>query len=126
MNYAYDFRELQVCQKSKSLSLQVFILSQRFPKSERYALTDQILRSSRSVGAQIAEAWSKRKYPKHFISKLTDASAEQQDTIHWIEIAKDCNYISAEKANNLISECDSIGKMINKMISKADQFCKSF
>ena len=90
-----------------------------------YSLTDQMRRSSRSTGAQIAEAWAKRKYPKHFISKLTDADGEQLETQHWIETALDCQYFSAEVGEELLLQYQSVGKMLNSMISKASSFCKS-
>ena len=85
--HANSFRDLEVYQLARKLSLDIFKYSRNFPKEERYSLTDQIRRSSRSVGAQIAEAWAKRRYKKHFISKLTDADGEQQETRHWIETA---------------------------------------
>lgn len=88
-----------------------------------YSLTDQRRRSSRSIGAQISEAWAKRKYEKHFISKLTDADGEQQETQHWIETALDCGYISAEISTNLIKGYSSTGKMLGSMMSKAALFC---
>lgn len=90
-----------------------------------YSLTDQIRRSSRSVGAQIAEAWGKRKYPKHFVSKLTDSDAEQLETQHWVETALDCSYISDETAKEVLQMCNSIGRMIYSMIKKSDSFCKN-
>jgi four helix bundle protein len=89
-----------------------------------YSLTDQIRRSSRSVGAQIAEAWAKRRYEKHFVSKLTDADGEQQETQHWIETALDYGYLSYEIAENLLKQCSSIGRMLNSMITKSSTFCK--
>lgn len=88
-----------------------------------YSLTDQIRRSSRSIGAQIAEAWGKRQYEKHFISKLTDADAEQLEAQHWIEMSHDCQYISMEMSNELLNKCTTIGKMLNSMINKAELFC---
>ena len=75
-----SFRDLLVYQKARKLAQDIFVLTKAFPKEETYALTDQIRRSSRSIGAQIAEAWGKRRYEKHFISKLTDADGEQQET----------------------------------------------
>jgi four helix bundle protein len=93
MNYAKSFRELEVYKLARELAREIFNISKSFPKEETYSLTDQIRRSSRSVGAQIAEAWAKRKYERHFISKLTDADGEQQETQHWLETAFDCNYI---------------------------------
>jgi four helix bundle protein len=88
-----------------------------------YSLTDQLRRSSRSIGAQIAEAWAKRRYKKHFISKLSDADGEQQETQHWIDTAEDCRYLSPEQTRKLNSALSEIGKMINSMINKADIFC---
>ena len=84
---------------------------------------DQIRRSSRSVGAQIAEAWAKHRYKKHFISKLTDADGEQQETQHWIETALDCGYITAIYSKDLLERYASVGRMLNSMINKADSFC---
>ena len=84
MTYAKSFRELEVYKLSRELAGEIFQISKSFPKEETYSLTDQIRRSSRSIGAQIAEAWAKRRYEKHFISKLTDADGEQQETQHWL------------------------------------------
>ena len=86
---------------------------------------DQIRRSSRSVCAQIAEAWAKRRYKKHFISKLTDADGEQQETQHWIETALDCGYITAIYSKDLLERYASVGRMLNSMINKADSFCSN-
>ncbi len=94
MAHAKSFRDLEVYKLARELAQEIFKLSKCFPKEETYALTDQIRRSSRSVGAQIAEAWAKRRYEKHFISKLTDADGEQQETHHWLETAFDCGYIN--------------------------------
>lgn len=82
MEYVKSFKELAVYKLSRQLSKEIFELSKKFPKEEMYSLTDQIRRASRSIGAQIAEAWAKRKYEKHFVSKLTDADGEQQETQH--------------------------------------------
>ncbi|MCL4179396.1 MAG: four helix bundle protein [Verrucomicrobia bacterium] len=82
--YARSFKDLRVHQKAREVSQVVFKLTKTFPKEEMYSLTDQIRRSARSVGAQIAEAWGKRRYEKHFVSKLTDADAEQMETQHWV------------------------------------------
>jgi four helix bundle protein len=81
--YAAHYRELRVYSLSRELSNEIFKFTKDFPREERYALTDQIRRSSRSIGAQIAEAWGKRRYELHFISKMTDADAEQLETQHW-------------------------------------------
>lgn len=88
-----------------------------------FSLSDQIRRSSRSVGAQIAEAWAKRKYEKHFVSKLTDADGEQLETQHWIEVAVDSGYICSEMAAELLDQYAAIGRMLHAMIVKAPTFC---
>ncbi len=126
LEYANSFRDLIVYRKARELSLVIFQITEGFPKKEDYSLTDQIRRSSRSVGAQIAEAWAKRQYEKHFLSKLTDADGEQQETQHWIETAFDCKYISQEEANQLLEKCTEIGRLLGGMMAKAEQFCKPF
>ena len=125
MEYVRSFRDLEVYKLSRQLSKDIFAISKRFPKEEMYSLTDQVRRSSRSVGAQIAEAWAKRRYEKHFVSKLTDADGEQQETQHWIETALDCSYLSDEESKALLQEYETLGKMIGAMISKAATFCKN-
>jgi len=101
----------------------IFETSKLFPREETYSLTDQVRRASRSIGAQIAEAWGKRRYEKHFISKLTDADAEQLETQHWIKVAVSCGYLDNKVSADLISELERIGRMLNSMIKKADLFC---
>ena len=123
LEYVNNFRDLLVYKKSRGISREIFRLTQKFPKEETYSLIDQVRRSSRSVGAQIAEAWAKRRYEKHFISKLTDADGEQQETQHWLGIALDCGYISHEQTKDLVEKCEEIGRMLGGMINKADSFC---
>lgn len=123
MVYVQSFRDLEVYKLARSLSLKIFELTNQFPKEEMYSLTDQVRRSSRSIGAQIAEAWGKRRYEKHFISKLTDADGEHQETQHWIETAKDCGYLANEDASDLINQYSQLGKMIGSMINKSSSFC---
>src|SRR6187401_1909428 len=113
MVYVKSFRSLEVHKLSRNLSKQIFEVSKKFPREEMFSLTDQIRRSSRSIGAQIAEAWARRKYEKHFVSKLTDADGEQLETQHWIEVASDCSYLSADIANNLLDQYSTLGKMLN-------------
>ena len=120
---ARSFKELRVYQKAREVSRAVFTLSKSLPKEEMYSLTDQIRRAARSVGAQIAEAWGKRRYEKHFVSKLTDADSEQMETQHWVSEALDCGYISPAEAARLNSDLEETGRMLNSMISKADAFC---
>lgn len=123
LKHAQSFRDLMVYQKSRELQREIFKLTRSFPKEETYSLTDQVRRSSRSVGANIAEAWAKRRYEKHFISKLTDSDGEQMETQHWIETALDCEYIDSQMSAQLIEKCSEIGRMLNGMMSKADMFC---
>ena len=121
--YARSFKELRVYQKAREVSRTVYRLSRGFPKEETYSLTDQVRRATRSVGAQIAEAWGKRRYEKHFVSKLTDADAEQMETQHWIGEALDCGYISPADATQVNSALEEIGRMLNSMMEKAGSFC---
>ena len=121
-----SFKDLEVYKLSRLLSIEIYQASKSFPKEEIYSLTDQIRRSSRSVGAQIAEAWAKRRYKKHFISKLTDADGEQQETQHWIETALDCCYLSETCGMDWLERYASVGRMLNSMINKADSFCSQY
>ena len=123
LEYVTSFRDLQVYKKSRALSKEIFVLTCSFPKEETYSLIDQVRRSSRSVGAQIAEAWAKRRYEKHFVSKLTDADGEQMETQHWLETALDCGYLSREQAAALLEKCAEIGRMLGGMMAKAEAFC---
>ena len=123
MEFVKGFRDLEVYKLSRQLSKEIFDISMKFPKEEMYSLTDQVRRSSRSVGAQIAEAWTKRRYQKHFISKLTDAVGEELETQHWIEAAQDCAYLSPETSSGLLEKYDTLGKMLNSMINKSASFC---
>src|SRR5262249_40108239 len=97
-------------------------LSKYFPKEEAYSLTDQIRRSSRSIGAQIAEAWGKRLYERHFVSKLTDADAEQLETQHWVDVAFTCEYVSPDEAASLLATLAEMGRMLHPMTPKANKF----
>jgi len=117
-----SFRDLIVYQKSRGLAGEIFRITKKFPKEEMYALTDQIRRSSRSVGAQIAEAWGKRRYEKHFVSKLSDADGEQLETQHWIETAADCSYISQQEMAHLLKSYEEIGRLLGGMMTKAHKF----
>jgi four helix bundle protein len=125
MGFVNFYHELDVYKLSRELALLVYHLTLTFPKEEKFALTDQIRRSSRSIGAQIAESWAKRRYPNHFISKLTDADAEQYETKHWIEVAHDCGLMSSEQMHSVTRLCDQINQKLNAMIGKASLFCNS-
>ncbi|MDO9130944.1 MAG: four helix bundle protein [Anaerolineales bacterium] len=121
--HAKSYRELIVYQKARQLARDVFEMTKAFPREEMYSLTDQIRYSSRSVGAQIAEAWAKRRYEKSFVTKLVDADAEQMETQHWVGIAFDCGYLNREQATVLKTKCEEIGRILAGMISKAESFC---
>ncbi len=123
MSYASRFQDLIVYQKASVLWQLIFETTKSFPREEIFSLTDQIRRSSRSVGAQIAEAWGKRRYEKHFISKLTDADGEQLETQHWIGESKDSGYISQEKAEILLGKSTEVGRLLGGMMKKSSLFC---
>ena len=123
LSHAKSFRDLIVYQKARTVAKVIFEMTKSFPREEVYSLTDQVRRSSRSIGAQIAEAWAKRRYERHFVSKLTDSDGEQQETQHWIDVALDCGYLDRSQAAKLNSDLSEIGRMLNSMINRADQFC---
>jgi four helix bundle protein len=117
-----SFRELRVYQAAFEMQQQVFAVSKGFPTEEKYSLTDQIRRASRSVGANIAEAWQKRRYPAHFTSKLTDSNSELSETQHWIDTSLACKYISADSRDDIDQKCEEIGKMLGHMIAHPEKF----
>lgn len=117
-----SFRELRVYQQAFELQQEIFQISKRWPSEEKFALTGQVRRSSRSIGANISESWAKRSYPAHFISELTDADGELQETSHWIATAKACEYLIQSQYLNLQSRMEEIGKGIGKMMSVPEKF----
>lgn len=117
-----SFESLLAYEKGFVLADEIFKVSKSFPKEETYSLTDQVRRSSRSVCANIAEAYRKRRYIKHFISKLTDADAENSETQTWLHFAFACGYISSEKESELIEKGLEVGKLINYMINNPGKF----
>ena len=117
-----SFTDLLAFKKSFSLAMKIFEISKSFPKEEKYSLTDQIRRSSRSVSANISEAYRKRQYPKHFVSKLSDSDAENSETLTWLMFALNCNYIDKNLYNNLSIESLEVGKLINYMINNPSKF----
>ena len=123
MNKVNSFDELEVYQTAFALQQDLFGLSKHWPKVEDYSLTDQIRRSSRSIGANIAESWAKRRYPAHFLSKLTDADGELQETLHWLKTAKACEYVSAADHERLIPQLQQIGRLLGSMINRHESFC---
>jgi four helix bundle protein len=117
-----SFRELNVWSRSMDAALQIFELTKRFPKEERFSLVDQIRRSSRSVPANIAEAWRKRRYPAAFVSKLNDAEGEAAETQTHIEIALRCSYVGESDARALDSDYEEILGMLTNMAANPDQW----
>jgi four helix bundle protein len=103
-------RDLKVYQKAFSLQQDIFQISKGFPKEELFSLTDQIRRSSRSTGTNLAETWHKRRYIVHFVSKLTDSDGEQAETQHWIDTALACKFITEDIHANLMNQCKEIGR----------------
>lgn len=115
-------RELETYQIGFDASMRIFELSKRFPKEETYSLTDQIRRSSRSVCANIAEAWRKRRYPAAFVAKLSDSEAEAAETQVWLEFAVACGYMDANSAAELNAIYEQVlGKLV-RMIQRPDQW----
>lgn len=117
-----SFRDLIAYKKAFSLSMEIFELTKKFPKEETYSLIDQIRRSSRSVFACIAEAYKKRRYPNHFISKLTDADMENGETQAWLDASLACNYISKEKFDALNKQSEEVTYLLIFMINNPDKF----
>ena len=116
------FQDLLSYKKGFDVAMAVFELSKSFPKEETYSLTDQNIRSSRSVTITIAEAYRKREYPKYFHSKLTDADAENSETQGWLEYALACKYITREAFNSLTESSKEVGRLINYMILNPEKF----
>jgi len=124
MNSGYrGYRDLKVYQVSYSLAQEIFETTKSFPPEERYSLTDQIRRSSRSIPANIAEAWRKRKYEKAFVSKLVDCAAETAEVEVWLDMCKDCKYMNSERHEYLMMKFEEVGKMLHSMIDQPEKFC---
>lgn len=109
-------KDLKVYQNAYELAMEIFFVSKAWPSEERYSLTDQIRRCSRSVCANLREAWAKRRYAAHFVSKLTDSDGENSETDTWLDFAKDCGYISLEDHERLLSHCRTVGAMLGAML----------
>ncbi len=115
-------RDLKVYQLAYKLAMKIFNVSKSFPKEEKYSLTDQIRRSSRSVAANIAEGFRKRQYPKMFVSKLADADGEATETQIWLDFARDSEYLSSELHTELVRGYEEVGKMLGTMMSMPEKF----
>lgn len=119
------FRDLDVYLLAREQAKKIFALSKGFPKDEIYSLTDQIRRSSRAVNAMIAEAWARRRYPAAFINKIDEALGEAMETQAWLDHAVDCGYIDHSQHRALDESWQKVGAMLNRMIQRADDFCRS-
>jgi four helix bundle protein len=120
-----SFRELNVYKTAREAARAIFEISKTFPREERYALTDQIRRSSRAVNAMIAEAWAKRRYEAAFISKINDALGEATETQSWLDHALDSDYITSAQFAELDASWQQIGAMLSRMTDRAHDFCKA-
>jgi len=119
---ATGFRNLIVYQKGFALAMEIFELSKSFPKEEQYALTTQIRNSSRSVCSNTGEGYRKRRYPAHFISKISDADMENTETQVWLDFALACKYIVQEKFDQLNSRSEEVGRLLNHMIENPEKY----
>jgi len=117
-----SFKTLEASKKGFSLAMDIFEISKTFPKSETYALTDQIRRSSKSVCSNISEGYRKRIYIKSWVSKLTDSDGENSETQVWLDFARACSYISVKECAELTNQSEEIGKLINYMINNPSKF----
>ncbi len=119
------FRDLRVYNLAFKLAMDIFELTKPFPPDERYSLTSQIRRSSRSVAANIAEGFRKRQYPNMFVSKLADSDAEATETQVWLEFACGCGYLSKETLSQLVGKYEELGRMLGKMMESPERFLPS-
>jgi four helix bundle protein len=122
MSNIRSYRELRVYQNAFESAMKIFELTKDFPAEEKYSMVDQMRRSSRSVCANLAEAWRKRRYPAHFVSKLSDCESEAEETRVWLEFALRCQYINQETFNELDSNYDLIIGQLVKMISEPQKW----
>ena len=119
---AGSFRDLTIYKKAFDLAMKVFEITKKFPSEEKYELTDQIRRSSRSVCRAIGEGYRKRQYPRHFSSKMSDADMENTETQVSLDFAETCKYISKEEYKELLDNSEEIGRMLNHMIENPEKY----
>ena len=115
-------KDLRVYRKAYALAMEIFNISKQWPSEEKFSLTDQIRRSSRSVCANLREAWAKRRYQAHFVSKLTDSDGENSETDTWLDFAKDCGYVPVEDHGRLVADCKEVGAMLGAMLNNPTPF----
>lgn len=116
------YKDLRVYQLAYQLAMEIFQETKSFPAEERYSLTDQLRRSSRSVPSNLAEAWKKRKYEKAFVSKLVDCSSEAAEVEVWLDFSHDCGYMKKDRYLHLAEKYDEIGRMLYSMINQPEKF----
>jgi four helix bundle protein len=119
-----SFRDLEVYRIGLEQAKKIFAITKSFPSEERYSLTDQIRRSSRAVNGMVAEGWARRRYPASFVNKINEAMGEAMETQAWLDHALSCNYITRTQFSELDDAWQHIGAMLNRMIERADHFCK--
>lgn len=117
-----SYKDLRVYKSAMDAAMRIYVFTKTVPPDERYSLTDQIRRASRSVCANIGEGWRKRRYPAHFVSKLSDSETEAEETRVWLEFSWKCGYLSREQANELDQQYDHIIGQLVRMIQKPDQW----
>lgn len=122
MTFAQGFRDLKVYRLAFNLAMEIFDESKKFPPEERYSLTDQIRRSSRSVPANIAEGYRKKQYSRMFVSKMADADGEATETQVWLDFAHACGYLSETRQLELRTGYDEVGRMLGGMIAHPERF----
>ena len=115
-------KDLSVYKIAYDLAMAIYEISKKWPLEEKYSLTDQVRRSSRSVCSNLREAWAKRRYEAHFISKLTDSDGENSETDTWLDFARDCGYLSIADHDRLTENCRSVGKMLGSMLKNPETF----
>lgn len=117
-----DYKDLIVYQKAYKVAMDIFEMTKKFPPEEKFSLTDQVRRSSRSVCTNLVEAYRRRKYKAHFVSKLTDSDTENAETQVWLDFSRDCKYINQEEYTDLRFRNDEVGKILWYMIQNPDKF----
>ena len=115
-------KDLKVYQEAYALAMEIFEISKAWPSEEKYSLTDQIRRASRSVCTNLREAWAKRRYEAHFVSKLTDSDGENSETDTWLDFAKDCGYLGGDDHKRLKQKSEAVGKMLGSMLNNPTPF----
>jgi len=119
---AKNFKQTRVFKLAYEQAMEIFKITKKFPPEEKYSLTDQVRRSSRSVCTNIAEAYRKKKYPAHFVLKITDSDAENSETNIWLDFSKDCDYIALDIHLLFVARNDEIGRLLNHMINNPDKY----